>query len=193
MVRVWYRCPAPPNGNRCPRLAAMAEAEIQVRAAPAPLRGGTFDRAFYWLERLPGTAVPWIIAGGPSSLGSWGTSPPGSPARHRSARRGWSSEPSLFGIGVELGIGVLAAAFFVLPLLGIHGRLSAEKGKLLGNVNTRLKLTLDRIHDMVDDDDLGRADDLQKTQAALLAERDLYLRLSTWPWSTERSAVSCPP
>jgi hypothetical protein len=37
---------------------------------------------------------------------------------------------------------------------------------------------------MVDADDLSRADDLQKTQTALLAERDLYLRLSTWPWST---------
>lgn len=95
-----------------------------------------------------------------------------------------SSDPSWFGIGVELGIGVLAAAFFVLPLRGIHGRLSAEKGRLLDVVNARLKLTLDRIHDMVDADDLGRADDLQNTQTALLAERDLYLRLSTWPWST---------
>jgi len=94
-----------------------------------------------------------------------------------------SSEPSWFGIGVELGIGMLAAAFFVLPLRGIHGRLSAEKSRLLGDVNVRLRLTLDRIHGMVDADDLGRADVLQKTQMALLAERDLLLRLSTWPWS----------
>ena len=51
-------------------------------------------------------------------------------------------------------------------------------------MNTPLRLTLDRIHGMVDADDHGRADELQKTEAALLAERDLYLHLSTWPWTT---------
>jgi hypothetical protein len=30
-------------------------------------------------------------------------------------------------------------------------------------------------------DDLSRADALEKMQAALLAERDLYAHLSTWP------------
>lgn len=95
-----------------------------------------------------------------------------------------ASDSSSYGIGIELVFILIAIAFFVLPLRGIHGRLSAEKGKLLGDVNTRLKLTLDRIHRMVDADDLGPADDLQKTQTALLAERDLFLHMSTWPWST---------
>jgi hypothetical protein len=95
-----------------------------------------------------------------------------------------SSDPTSFNLGVEVLFALIAVAFFVLPLRGTHGRLSAERGRLLGVVNARLRLTLDRIHGMVDANDLGRADELQKTESALLAERDLYLHLSTWPWST---------
>jgi hypothetical protein len=95
-----------------------------------------------------------------------------------------ANEPSAIGFAVELVIAAIAIAFFVLPLRGMHGRLAAEKGRLLGDANTRLLLVVDRIHRMVDADDLTRADQLQKTEQALLAERDLYLHLSTWPWST---------
>jgi hypothetical protein len=95
-----------------------------------------------------------------------------------------SSDTNWAGIVAELVFALIGVAFFVLPLRGVHRRLSAEKGRLLGEVNARLRLTHARIHRMVDADDLGRADDLQKTDAALLAERDLYLHLSTWPWST---------
>jgi hypothetical protein len=94
-----------------------------------------------------------------------------------------SSDPSSVGIAVEAVIAMIAIAFFVLPLRGMHGRLAAEKSRLLANANSRLQLVIDRIHRMVDADDLARADELQKTEAALLAERDLYLHLSTWPWS----------
>jgi hypothetical protein len=94
-----------------------------------------------------------------------------------------AGDPSSYGIGVEILFAVIATAFFVLPVRGIHDRLAAEKARLLGDANARLRVTLDRIHAMVDADDLGRADELHKTQSALIAERDLYLRLSTWPWS----------
>jgi len=100
------------------------------------------------------------------------------------AAAGDSDDPSSFGIAIEVVIAMIAIAFFVLPVRGMHGRLAAEKGRLLENANSRLQLVVDRIHRMVDGDDLSRADELQKTQAALLAERDLYLHLSTWPWST---------
>ena len=94
------------------------------------------------------------------------------------------NDPSPFALGVELVITAIAAAFFVFPLRGMHHRLAGEKRRLLGDANARLQLVIDRIHKMVDADDLARADELQKTETALLAERDLYLRLSTWPWST---------
>ncbi len=87
---------------------------------------------------------------------------------------------------------VLAIASFILPLRGMHGRLAVEKERRVTDVNTRLKIVLARLHQAVDSDGLSRADALQKAQGALLAERDLYLRLSTWPWSqgTFRGFVS---
>ena len=94
------------------------------------------------------------------------------------------SQESSIDLGVEAMFGGIAAAFFFLPLRGMHSRLVAERGRLLGGANARLQLIVDRIHRMIDADDLARVDELQKAQASLLAERDLYLHLSTWPWST---------
>jgi hypothetical protein len=91
---------------------------------------------------------------------------------------------STFGIVAGLAFAALAIVSFGLPLAGMHGRLAAEKARLMNDVNERLKVVLGRIHATVDADDLARADELQKTQSALLAERELYLRLSTYPWST---------
>jgi hypothetical protein len=90
---------------------------------------------------------------------------------------------SVFGLLMGVAFMILAAVSFALPLLGMHGRLVAEKARLLGNVHVRLRSVLATIHGNIDSGDLSRADELQKMQAALLAERDLYARLSTWPWS----------
>jgi hypothetical protein len=96
-----------------------------------------------------------------------------------------SGQTSLVAIEVVAAVAftALAIASFVLPLRGMHGRLAAEKARLVTDVNVRLKAVLARLHLAVDQDDLSRADGFQKAQAALFAERDLYLRLSTWPWS----------
>ena len=95
-----------------------------------------------------------------------------------------ASGTSTFGLLAGLAFTALAIASFGLPLAGMHGRLADEQARLMGEVNSRLRIVLAGIHQTVDSDDLGRADQLQKTQSALLAERDLYSRLSTWPWST---------
>jgi hypothetical protein len=90
---------------------------------------------------------------------------------------------SAFGLASGLAFTALAVASFGLPLAGMHGRLAAEQSRLMGDVNARLKAVLARIHQTVDADDSTRATELQATESALLAERDLYARLSTWPWS----------
>jgi hypothetical protein len=92
---------------------------------------------------------------------------------------------SVFGALQGIVFILLAVASFALPLRGMHDRLVAEKRRLLGAVNERVKLTVARVHDTVDSDDLGRADDLQKTLTSLLSERDVENKLSTWPWSPD--------
>jgi hypothetical protein len=92
---------------------------------------------------------------------------------------------------------LVAIASFVLPLRGMHDRLASERSRLLSESHARLRSTLERIHSMVDSDEIGRADQLQSALASLLSERDLLMRLSTWPWSAGTfrgiaSAVALP-
>ena len=92
-------------------------------------------------------------------------------------------QPPVYIVEEILIIG-LAVACFVLPLRVMHGRLQHEKETLLASAQDRLKLTLSRIHDAVDTNDLASADQLNKTLASVLAERDYLARLPTWPWSS---------
>ena len=94
-----------------------------------------------------------------------------------------TSQPTAFDLAQEASLVLLAAAAFVLPLLGMHDRMAREKGRLLREVNERLKVTTTRIHDGVDADHLADADQLNKTLNSLLAEREVIGRFSTWPWS----------
>lgn len=83
----------------------------------------------------------------------------------------------------ESALLAIAAASFVLPLRVMHNRLVAEKTRLLSDSQDRLKTVLSRVHQAVDEDDLGRAEQLRQTLNAVLAERDVLAKLHTWPWS----------
>jgi hypothetical protein len=99
---------------------------------------------------------------------------------------------------------VLAAAAFFLPLRGLHDRLVAEKSKLQTEAAIHLRETIDAIHAVVSGEAANsadaersrlaqtRIDALSKAQTALIQERDLISRLSTWPWDTTtfRAVVS---
>ena len=91
---------------------------------------------------------------------------------------------SLFYAAEACFIVALAVATFALPLRGMHDRLEAEKRRLLTAINERLTLTIARIGVRVESDELDGIDRLGQGQAALIAQRDLVTRLSTWPWST---------
>lgn len=100
-----------------------------------------------------------------------------------------ASPPSLDGSALILwgpwivGIPALALAAFVLPLLGMHARLVAEKERLQGDAEGRLKGLLATINREVDLGDLSHADAHNKTLATLLQQRDVIGRMPTWPWS----------
>jgi hypothetical protein len=77
---------------------------------------------------------------------------------------------------------VVGVASFVVPLLGLHRRLAAEKAGLVDGANDRLKVTMSRLHEGVDGGDMALADQIQKTLTSLLQERDVLDRLPTWPF-----------
>ena len=74
------------------------------------------------------------------------------------------------------------AAAFVLPLQGMHDRIVAERRRLQGEASDRLEATIARLHAAVDADDRTSDDTLNKRLGSLIQERDLLLRLPTWPW-----------
>jgi hypothetical protein len=89
--------------------------------------------------------------------------------------------PYIIQESVVLAIAVLS---FVLPLNVMHNRLVAEKKRLLGESQDRLKAVLSKIHDAVDDGDLAQSEQLHHSLSAVLAEQDVLEKLRTWPWST---------
>jgi hypothetical protein len=99
---------------------------------------------------------------------------------------------------------LLGAATFVLPLRGMNKRLVDEKARWLNDIGVRIETTSAALHSLVDretanehDADASRVaqtriDALSKAQAALIQERDLLRRQSSWPWdpTTFRAVVS---
>jgi hypothetical protein len=79
---------------------------------------------------------------------------------------------------------LIAGIAFLVPLYGMHGRLVAEKDRLEGAAEDRLKGLLAEINRDIDARDLGRADGLNKTLGSMLQQRDVLAKLPTWPWST---------
>jgi hypothetical protein len=92
---------------------------------------------------------------------------------------------------------LFAVVAFVAPLAGAHARLEAQKERLQDETEDRIRGLLEDLHRDVDARDLARADAYSKTLAALVTERDLLARLSTWPWSVSTlrrfiSAIGLP-
>lgn len=96
------------------------------------------------------------------------------------------TDPSTFTNPVWYGLlsvsGVVAAAFFVLPLYGMHERIRQEKAKLQAEANQRLRALIAALHQGIDRRELGDADALNKTIQSLNIEREVLDKIPTWPW-----------
>ncbi|MFN2165846.1 MAG: hypothetical protein ACK2U9_06255, partial [Anaerolineae bacterium] len=89
---------------------------------------------------------------------------------------------SIFGVSALLLLGV---ASFVLPLVGMHQRLTAEKDRLIAQVGSRLNATFALLHENVDRRELAQMDKINQALSSLKAERDMLEQLPTWPWRPE--------
>jgi hypothetical protein len=86
---------------------------------------------------------------------------------------------SLAIVGGTVFVGV---ACFILPLWGIHGRLVAEKAKLVRGANLRGQALQEELYRRVDGSSLSGVKDVTDALGGIHATREQIAKLPTWPW-----------
>ena len=85
-------------------------------------------------------------------------------------------------IGLSVSFAGIAGATFVLPLLGAHRHLVAEKNRRLADVSSHFEAAAERLHRQLDGPRLDQIDYLNKALASLEIEQGVLRRIPTWPW-----------
>lgn len=99
---------------------------------------------------------------------------------------GWIYSPSSISSDriafVYVAIALVSAAIFAIPVIGLRGRLEEEKRRALDETSDMLQVTRDRLHDQVRSDNYHGMSETKDAIEALIRERELFDRISTWPW-----------
>ncbi len=95
-----------------------------------------------------------------------------------------SSTTAILWLPWLVGTPIVAIVVFLVPLLGMHARLDAERERQASAADSRLKLLVSELNEAIDARATDRVDALDRTIAALRREREVIARLPTWPWST---------
>ena len=99
------------------------------------------------------------------------------------ATPGALASPLALSLIVLQGVAVIAA--FSLPLLGIHGRIAAEKSVRLGEAGLHLENAVAELHRRSERLELGEMDAVHKMILSLIAEREVLQKTPSWPWQPE--------
>ena len=91
---------------------------------------------------------------------------------------GYIIDPTVYFI-----FSVLALVAFVLPVIGIKNRIEDEKEAGLERVAKQLQKNFDRLHRIETDVELRDLEIINTMVDALIRERDLLKKVSTWPWN----------
>jgi hypothetical protein len=78
---------------------------------------------------------------------------------------------------------LLAIAIFILPIMGIRDHLEKEKQRVLDEMSDLLQATSDRLHNRLRKDNYTGIGDTKAAIEALIRERELMEKISTWPWN----------
>ncbi len=84
--------------------------------------------------------------------------------------------------GLTLVSAAIAGAAFILPLLGTHRRLSAEKEARLAEATSRFEAAAIELHSQLDRGHLLQMDHLNKALGSLEIEQNALRKIPTWPW-----------
>jgi hypothetical protein len=88
---------------------------------------------------------------------------------------------NLWGFVVAGGSAVL---IFILPLSGLRSRLIQEKVQRLKEISVLLQSTIEHIHEQAKNQNYTDVSEAKTTLSALMDERALIEKVSTWPWDT---------
>ena len=77
---------------------------------------------------------------------------------------------------------LLSIAVFVLPIIGIRNHLEEEKKRFLNETNDLLLTASDRLHNLIRGEDYRDVEGTKDAMEALIRERELIGKISTWPW-----------
>lgn len=86
-----------------------------------------------------------------------------------------------FGFFIMISFGIF---IFVIPLIGMRNRLITEKVQRLEEISQLLQLSIDQIHSKVREQDNTDMLEAKSAMEALIEERTLIEKISTWPWDT---------
>lgn len=99
---------------------------------------------------------------------------------------GYVSDPLTSASAIDLLLSVatalLSLAVFVVPIIGIRDRIEEEKERALHETNDLLRAASDRLHNRVRSDNYQGMGDTNDAIEALIRERGLIEKISTWPW-----------
>ena len=85
-----------------------------------------------------------------------------------------------FGAIIPIAVGV-----FVGPLLGLHGRIEAEKERRHAQAGEALETTVTEIHRRIHSGDFDRMSQLNDALAAATSAYGTISKISSWPWRPE--------
>jgi hypothetical protein len=96
-----------------------------------------------------------------------------------------------------VGLMFIATASFVVPLRGLHDRISAEKARHRALAGETLAATVAEVQARIRAGEYGRMSPLSDALAAATSAAASIARISTWPWRPETlrgfaSAVALP-
>ena len=87
---------------------------------------------------------------------------------------------------------IIALGVFIFPIIGIKDDIEKEKKRVLAGINEILKTTMSNLHDRISEGNYRDVPAMEKGIHALIQERQLIEKISTWPWElrTFRSFAS---
>jgi hypothetical protein len=92
------------------------------------------------------------------------------------------SEGDVSAVVANILLLILAAATFVLPLLGIHRLLQAEKEHLQSEAAQRVEAVVKELHHRTDTGDFTHMAGLKDAMEGLVNEQNVIEKIRTWPW-----------